>query len=101
MQPFCAWFTGLPASGKSTLAGLLAERITHSGMRVEVLDGDALRTTTSADLGFSKEDRDEQVRRVAELAAVAMSSGACAMVALVSPYREARAMARARLGRFC
>jgi len=100
-EPFCAWFTGPPASGKSTLGERLAERLRRSGARIEILDGDALRSTISSDLGFTKDDRDEQVRRVTDLAAAVMSSGASAIVALVSPYRVARNEARARLVRFC
>ena len=87
------WLTGLPGSGKTTLAHALRARL-QPDRTVEVLDGDELRRTISRDLGFSKADRDEHVRRVAALAAENADTGAVAIVALISPYRQARDAAR-------
>jgi adenylyl-sulfate kinase len=94
------WLTGLPASGKTTLAVALAADLAARGRRVEVLDGDDLRKTVSADLGFSRADRDEHVRRVAALARDRVQAGVVAIVALVSPYRQAREQARLLIGEF-
>jgi len=94
------WLTGPPASGKSTIASALAAELLAAGQRVEVIDGDLVRRTISQDLGYAKADRDEQVRRVAELADRAASGGAVAIVGLVSPYRAARDAARAALDPF-
>lgn len=98
---FVVWFTGLPGSGKSTLAGLLQQRLSALGLRTEVLDGDAARQSLSKDLGFSKADRDEHVRRLGHAAALASRDGGCAIAAVISPYRDARAALRQSLPRFC
>jgi adenylyl-sulfate kinase len=99
---FTVWFTGLPQSGKSTLAEALAvelrDRRGHSNL--EVLDGDVIRTELSRGLGFSREDRDENIRRIAFVCKVLTRAGVPNIVAAVSPYREARARARAEIGRF-
>jgi adenylyl-sulfate kinase len=92
------WLTGLPAAGKSTIAALVAADLRRTGVDVELLDGDAVRRTLSPDLGFSRRDRDENVRRVAAAAAEARRHGALVVVAMVSPYRRARADARRLLG---
>lgn len=97
---FVVWLTGLPAAGKSTLASSLVEEIRARGMPCEVLDGDELRRVVSPDLGFTKTDRDVQVRRVAYIAGLLERNGVAVVVALVSPYRAARDNARATLGRF-
>lgn len=91
---YCVWFTGLPCAGKSTLAEHLANVLRARGRDVAILDGDALRRTVSADLGFSREHRHTNVKRVAELAAAVVQRGGVAICALVSPYRESRAAAR-------
>ena len=91
----CIWFTGLSGSGKTTTAGELVDRITESGRPVTVLDGDVVRTHLSRGLGFSREDRDENVRRVAFVAAEIVRHGGFVVCALVSPFRAARAEARA------
>lgn len=97
--PVAVWLTGLPCSGKTTIAGLVAAAVRARGRRARVLDGDVLRRSLSADLGFSPEDRCEQARRVAVMAAVAIAEeGAIAVVALVSPLERARAAAREVLG---
>lgn len=94
------WLTGLPASGKSTLANALSAALQADGTAAEVIDGDDVRETISRDLGFSKADREEQARRVAALADRIAGQGTVAIVALVSPYRAARAAARASLPAF-
>jgi len=93
------WMTGLPASGKTTLARRTAEMLGYYGIQVEILDGDLLRSGISADLGFSKEDRNESVRRAAEFAMGPFRSGAVTIVALVSPYRKARELVRKQFGK--
>lgn len=87
--------TGLSGAGKTTLAHAVAERLRGDGRAASVLDGDELRATVSRDLGFSKADRDEHVQRVARLAVETAARGEVVVVALVSPYREARERARA------
>lgn len=92
------WFTGLPAAGKSTVAGAVARRLQQRGARVEVLDGDVVRRELCADLGFSPEDRDENVRRLAFVADLLSRNGVSVCVAAISPYRAAREAARTRIG---
>src|SRR5918992_3767045 len=89
------WFTGLPSSGKSTIAAAVEARLLAEGLAAYVLDGDNLRHGLNGDLGFSPEDRTENVRRTAEVAALLADAGVVALVALVSPYRADRAAARA------
>ena len=91
------WMTGLSGSGKSTIAALLEEQlVTHHGKAVYRLDGDNIRTGLNRDLGFSKADRAESVRRVGELACLFSDSGSITIVSLVSPYKADRDMARKR-----
>ena len=98
---FVVWFTGLPSSGKTTLAVALEEELRRRGLPyVERLDGDVVREDLTRDLGFSKEDRDENIRRVGFVAALLAQNGVPALCAFVSPYRAARAAARARVPRF-
>jgi len=89
------WFTGLSGAGKSTIARRVAQLLTDRRVAHAVLDGDDLRATLSADLGFSREDRFEQVRRVAYLARIVGDAGVVPLVALVSPVRADRDAARA------
>jgi bifunctional enzyme CysN/CysC len=89
------WFTGLPASGKSTIAAELEARLLAAGRSAYVLDGDNLRHGLNGDLGFSAADRAENVRRTAEVSALLADAGVVVLVALVSPYRADRAAARA------
>ena len=89
------WMTGLPASGKSTVAAAVEARLLAEGRSAYVLDGDNLRHGLNGDLGFSPEDRAENVRRTAEVAALLADAGVVVLVALVSPYRADRASARA------
>ena len=101
MRPgFAIWFTGLSGAGKTTLARMLAAQLAQRGVHVEVLDGDELRTHLCAGLGFSKEDRDVNVRRVGFVAKLLVRSGACAIAALISPYRASRDEQRAVIPRF-
>lgn len=90
------WLTGLPSSGKTTLARLAARELGSAGVPTEVLDGDELRRTVCADLGFSREDRAEQARRAGEMSLSAARSGAVCLVALVSPFADARELVRER-----
>lgn len=91
---FVVWFTGLSGSGKSTLATLLADELRGESLHVELLDGDEIRKHLSKDLGFSREDREENVRRIAYVAMLLARSGACAVVAAISPYESGRREAR-------
>ncbi len=94
------WLTGLPCAGKTTLARQLAAALELRGAACAVLDGDELRAAISPDLGFSKPARDENVRRAAALAAMLAAQDLLVIVALVSPYREARGAARSRIEGF-
>jgi bifunctional enzyme CysN/CysC len=89
------WLTGLPSSGKTTLATQLEHALFADGWYAYVLDGDTLRTGVNGDLGFSAADRTENVRRTGEIAALFADAGAIAIVSLVSPQRADRARARA------
>lgn len=84
------WLTGLPSSGKSTLAVGLAERLRGYGFRVEVLDGDAIRTSLSRGLGYSREDRIDNVRRIGFVASLLSRNGVVVLCPVIAPYREAR-----------
>jgi len=97
---FTIWLTGLPCSGKSTIARNLARRLLRRGRRVEVLDGDLIRQSLSYGLGFSREDRDRNILRVAFVANLLARNGVVVIVAVVSPYRAARDEARRQLSRF-
>ena len=90
------WLTGLPSAGKSTIAELVAQELrTFDKKRVEILDGDVVRLHLSKGLGFSKDDRDENIRRIGFVASLLARNGVTVLVAVVSPYREARDMVRA------
>jgi 3'-phosphoadenosine 5'-phosphosulfate synthase len=99
-QGFIVWFTGLSGSGKSTLAAMLSAELRARGVHVEVLDGDEVRTHLSKGLGFSKEDRDTNIRRIGYVAKLVARSGACAMTAAISPYAAIRDENRAQFPRF-
>ena len=99
-QGFVIWLTGLPSSGKTTLAIALASSLREQELPVEILDGDELRRWLSTDLGFSIDDRKEHARRVIHLAKLLTRNGIVAMVPLVSPYRETRKIAREELKHF-
>jgi adenylyl-sulfate kinase len=100
MKGFTVWFTGLSGSGKSTLARMLEKELKDRGFHVEVLDGDEIRLRLSKGLGFSKEDRDENIRRISFVANVVTRCGAVAITCAISPYREIRDEARREIGRF-
>jgi len=89
-QGFILWFTGLSGAGKSTLAGRLSEEFKRRGYKFEVLDGDEVRTHLSKGLGFSKEDRDTNIRRIGYVAHLLARNGVIAITAAISPYREVR-----------
>lgn len=88
------WLTGLSGSGKSTVADLLAARLHSMGVRTAVLDGDNIRHGLNGDLGFSPEDRTENIRRIGEVAKLLTSFGVVNMVAFISPYASDRDRAR-------
>ncbi len=89
-QGFTLWFTGLSGAGKSTLANLAAEELRRRGHRVEILDGDEVRTNLSKGLGFSKEDRDTNIRRIGYVCNLLARNGVIAISAAISPYRDVR-----------
>ena len=97
---FTLWFTGLRSAGKSTLAQLVATRLRARGRGVEVLDGDVVRTHLSKGLGFSKEDRDENIRRIGFVCGLLSRHGVAAIAAAISPYRAIRDEVRASIGNF-
>jgi len=92
------WFTGLSGAGKSTIAGIVEAELHERGFKVEVLDGDVVRTNLSKGLGFSKEDRDTNIRRIAFVADLLSRNGVVAITAAISPYREIRDEARELMG---
>ena len=89
------WLTGLSGAGKSTVANLLARRLRDAGARVEVLDGDVIRTNLSKGLGYSKEDRDTNIRRIGFVCNLLSRNGVIAIAAAISPYRDLRREVRA------
>ena len=89
------WFTGLPSAGKSTIARAVADRLTAAGHRVQVLDGDEVRPHLSAGLGFSREDRDTNVRRIGWVARLLAGHGVVVLVPVIAPYAAAREAVRA------
>ncbi len=99
-QGFTLWFTGLSGAGKSTLANLAAGELRNRGHRVEILDGDEVRTNLSKGLGFSKEDRDTNIRRIGYVCKLLARNGVIAISAAISPYREIRNEVRAAHDRF-
>ena len=94
------WFTGLSGAGKTTLAQRLAIELHARGHAVETLDGDVVRKHLSKGLGFSKADRDENIRRIAWVSALATRHGASVIVSAISPYRDLRREARELIGDF-
>ncbi|HVB73537.1 MAG TPA: adenylyl-sulfate kinase [Ktedonobacteraceae bacterium] len=97
---FTIWFTGLSGAGKSTLSEVIEQRIEARGRNVEVLDGDIVRTHLSKGLGFSKEDRDTNIKRIAFVCSLLTRNGVACISAAISPYRETRAWARTQIGDF-
>jgi adenylyl-sulfate kinase len=101
MSGLTLWFTGLSGAGKSTVAEIVERELRERGHQVEVLDGDVVRQNLSKGLGFSKEDRDTNIRRIAFVADLLSRNGVVAITAAISPYRHTRDEARALMdGRF-
>ena len=94
MTGFVLWFTGLPGAGKTTIANVVAPELEQRGFVVDHLDGDVVRTHLSLGLGFSKEDRDTNIARIAWVASRVARAGAVVIVSAISPYTEARRHAR-------
>lgn len=94
------WFTGLSGAGKSTLSERVFEKLKKAGAKVELLDGDEVRTHLSKGLGFSKEDRDINVHRLGFVCQLLSRNGVIAIVAAISPYRETRDQVRAKVENF-
>ncbi len=94
------WFTGLSGAGKSTVSNLIEAELRRRDLRVEVLDGDVIRTHLSKGLGFSKADRDTNIRRIGWVCEVLSRNGVVAIAAAISPYREIRDEVRGKVGRF-
>jgi len=94
----CIWLTGLSGAGKSTIAGVLASRLQRRGRTVTLLDGDVVRTHLSRGLGFSKDDRDTNIRRIGFVASEVVRHGGAVICAVVSPYESTRNEAREMVG---
>lgn len=97
---FTIWFTGLSGAGKTTLAREVEKRLRARGMKVEVLDGDVVRQNLSKGLGFSKEDRDTNIRRIGFVCKLLTRNNVVAIAAAISPYREIRDEVRREIGSF-
>jgi adenylylsulfate kinase len=95
---FTLWFTGLSGAGKTTISTIVEDQLGERGSRVEVLDGDVVRENLSKGLGFSKEDRDTNIRRIAFVADLLSRNGVPVITAAISPYREIRDEARELMG---
>ncbi len=94
------WITGLSGSGKSTVSAILERELRRRGRRVEILDGDVVRTNLTQGLGFSREDRDTNIRRVGWVCELLTRNDVIAIAAVISPYRAVREEIRGRIGRF-
>jgi adenylyl-sulfate kinase len=97
---FTVWFTGLSGAGKSTLSARVADELRERGSRVELLDGDVVRTHLSKGLGFSREDRDTNIRRIGFVAKLLTRNDVAVVVAAISPYRAVRDEVRGEIGAF-
>lgn len=94
------WFTGLPCSGKTAVADRVAQMLKDRGHRVERLDGDIVRQSLTRDLGYSREDRNENIRRVTFVAKLLTRNGVIVLTSFISPYRDIRGYARQEIGEF-
>lgn len=99
-QGFTLWFTGLSGAGKTTVSRVIADDLRARGMKVEILDGDVIRENLSKGLGFSKEDRDTNIRRIGWVCKVLSRNGVVAIAAAISPYRELRDELRGKIENF-
>jgi adenylylsulfate kinase len=99
-EGFMVWLTGLSGAGKTTIAQQVAQALKAQGLAVEILDGDVMREKLTKELGFSRKDREENLRRIAFVAHLLMRHGVIVLVAAVSPYRHVREEARQKVGRF-
>jgi adenylylsulfate kinase len=99
-QGFTLWLTGMSGAGKSTVSDRLMERFRSAGAKVELLDGDVVRTNLSQGLGFSREDRDTNIRRIGFVADLLSRNGIIAVVAAISPYRATRDEVKAKIANF-
>ena len=99
-QGLTVWFTGLSGSGKSTLANMLADELRARGVKVEILDGDEVRTNLSKGLGFSKEDRDTNIKRIGYVCKLLSRNGTIAISAAISPYKAIRDYNREQISHF-
>ncbi|HKW39918.1 MAG TPA: adenylyl-sulfate kinase [Gemmatimonadales bacterium] len=99
-QGFTLWLTGLSGAGKSTLAAAVSQALRRDGIRVEVLDGDEVRQNLSKGLGFSREDRDTNIRRIGYVAKLLSRNGVVAITAAISPFRAVRDEVRRKIGAF-
>ncbi len=97
---FTVWFTGLSGSGKSTITNVLTEEFLKRGIKHEILDGDVVRTNLSKGLGFSKEDRDINIRRIGFVCHILTRNDVVAIAAAISPYRAIRDEIREKIGNF-
>jgi len=97
---FTLWFTGLPCSGKTTISEIVEKELRNRGLNVESLDGDEVRQHLSKNLGFSKEDRDEHIRRIGFIAKLLSRNGVATLAAFVSPYRAVRDHVRSEIENF-
>src|SRR5215471_17899837 len=97
---FTVWLTGLSGAGKTTIAQRLAQELEQCGRLVDVLDGDVVRTHLSKGLGFSREDRDTNILRIAFVSSLLVRHGAAVITAAISPYAQARRQAREQIGNF-
>jgi adenylyl-sulfate kinase len=100
MKGFTLWFTGLSGSGKSTLARKVEEVLLERGLRVEVLDGDIIRTNLSKGLGYSKEDRDTNIKRIGFVCNLLTRNDVVAVAAAIAPYRDIRTFNRKLIGNY-
>jgi len=99
-QGLTVWFTGLSSAGKTTLSRAVRERLCAAGRRVELIDGDVIRQYLCKDLGYSKADRDENIRRIGFVAELLTRHGVIVLVAAISPYRALRDEMREKIGNF-
>ncbi len=94
------WFTGLSGAGKTTISRAVEEKLRAQNLKIEILDGDIVRTNLTKGLGFSREDRDENIRRIGFVSHLLTRNGVIVLVSAISPYRSTREAVRQRIGNF-